>query len=160
MGARADDAQRRVARQRQQIERRIEGLGDRARDDLDQAGTAARERVRYVADQAPGLERVTRLAARHPLTTVGGALGLGVALGVASEGIPLPISQNNQHADVGSTRGRMGRAAQEQGDQLRGAVAPIIAGVVGPMQDELRSWFREAIRGASDGQHESERPSG
>jgi ElaB/YqjD/DUF883 family membrane-anchored ribosome-binding protein len=131
MGKKPTEIQREIAQQRSSIERRLRALEDRVADDVRDAGSA-------VTGEIGERTHINDYAQRHPITTVAGAFGAGVLLGIMSD----------------RTRGSNGRPARYERerdggglfDELMGAASGAIGGSV---QTEVRQLIRDVL--GSDG---------
>jgi hypothetical protein len=120
MGKKPAEIQREIAQQRATIERRIHALEDRVADDVRDAGHA----VSYELGERTHLNQY---AEQRPMTTVLGAFGAGVFLGMASnrggrKGSQQPSQQNDGGGLfselIGAASGAIGGTVQSEVRQL------------------------------------------
>ncbi|MDA0302322.1 MAG: hypothetical protein O2822_07320 [Chloroflexi bacterium] len=88
MGSRTRAAEQRVEEQRRRIGVMIEELESRLREDVDSVRSGISERVEAIGDRlahtgdsVPGADTVRAQVDEHPLTSMLGGFGAGVALG-------------------------------------------------------------------------------
>jgi ElaB/YqjD/DUF883 family membrane-anchored ribosome-binding protein len=155
MGQRTDQAERDVASQREFISKRLEELNSQVGRGMDQAGDRLREQVSSVrqqvadtADRVPGKRALEETVPAHPLTSVLGGFGLGVALGMlrvpgegdSSEG----ARSHNGHTSNGNGRHDSRDDGNGFVDKLSGIA---IGSLTGPLQHRLADLAEEAVAG-------------
>jgi hypothetical protein len=128
MGKKPAEIQREIAEQRASIERRLRALEDRVADDVRGTGSA-------VTSEIGDRTHINEYAERHPLTTVAGAFGAGVFLGMMSD-----RGKSNGHRGRG--RERYERDGGGLFDELMGAASGAIGGSV---QSEVRQLIRDVL---------------
>jgi ElaB/YqjD/DUF883 family membrane-anchored ribosome-binding protein len=145
MGSRADEAEQRIEEQRRLIERKVEALEERLRDDV---GTA-RERVKERTDEAlhalPGVDTIEQQVRERPMATLGGGLALGMVLGMAGQGGS--DSRSNGRSRDRRSSNRYEDDSSDGGGVLGSLLAPAMMAITGPVQSELTKMAREALSG-------------
>lgn len=129
MGKKPAEIQREIAQQRSNIERRLHSLEDRVADDVRDAGHAFSEEVGERT-------HINQYAEQRPMTTVLGAFGAGVFLGMMS-GRGARQSNGRKHASS--------RYESERGglfDDVMGAASGAIGG---SLQTEVRQLIRDVL---------------
>lgn len=150
MGARTDQAEQRVKQQRELIAHRLESLESRVRDDLQTSKTrttetveGAAERMKGLASDVPGASSVVGMVDRHPLVSVLGTFGAGVAMGMLGDGnasAGASRSHNgNGHSGGGGENGGFSRLIDQFSGLAMGSVA-------GPVRHELESFARDTVK--------------
>ena len=161
MGARTDQAERRVNEQRDKVSRMLADLENRVRDDMDAAKARASEeasrltdRVKDMPGQVPGSSMLSERVNQHPLTSVAGAFTAGIALGMLSEG----FGGDDGGSSGGGSRGSSSRGGSS-GDSggLVTALANQLSGiamtsVANPAKDELQKYLKNAVTGFFEGE--------
>ena len=123
MGKTSDDVQREIAQHRVNMEQRITRLQERVRSDVSDAGNA-------VSDSVMERTHLREQVERHPLTTVAGAFGAGMVLGMASPSVGA--------GETGAPKGARGRASGGGGGMMGQAMESVSAMLGGTMRDEMR----------------------
>lgn len=148
MGKKPDQIEREISDQRSRIGEHLGTLQTRVQDDVGVVRDEARTRMSGAFDDAKGAFGSDGIMQQHPLTTMAGALGVGVVLGVASEGFGSGARRND-----GSSGGSSGRSEAAPGNSASG-IGGLLASIVGPAagtaQEELQQLVREgfdAVRG-------------
>lgn len=156
MGQRTDQAERDVATQRELISKRIEELNSQVGRGVDQAGDRLREQVSNVrqqvaetADRVPGKRTLEETVPAHPLTSVVGGFGLGVALGMLRG--PGEGDSSSEGARGRNGRSSNGNGRQESRDDGNGLVDKLsgiaIGSLMGPLQHRLSDLAEDAVAG-------------
>jgi hypothetical protein len=161
MGKKPDQIEQDIRSQRDHISRRIEDLQHRVQDDMASVRSEAKDRASSAVDDAKGkiegakeslhTDTLKSMVEDHTISTMAGALGVGVLLGVISEGFG---SGNGSSSRSGGYRAASD--AREYGYESRrsqngggNGLAGMIASVVGPAasaaQDELQQLVRESF---------------
>ncbi|MEX2445975.1 MAG: hypothetical protein WD734_01440 [Dehalococcoidia bacterium] len=154
MGARTDQAERRVAEQRERISGMLADLERRVQDDVEgvrhnvsaraseigSRATEAGQRASEAGQQVPGVSMLEDQVAGHPVLGLLGGFGTGVALGMAG---------GDGSSDRGGERRREDRASRGEGgsrlfDMLSTGAMSFIAG---PLRDDAQTMFRQAMSG-------------
>lgn len=145
MGKKPDQIERDIELKRRDIGRRIEGLQHRVQDDVNAIRTEAKDRSSTALEGAKEnlrLDSVKQLVEDHTLSTVAGAMGVGVLLGVVSEGL----------GSGGGSRSRSnGSSYEDRGNGSSGGsgMAGMLTALLGPAastaQDELQSLVRDGF---------------
>jgi ElaB/YqjD/DUF883 family membrane-anchored ribosome-binding protein len=134
MGKKPDEVESEIRAKRRAISDRLQSLEARAGDDVSWLRSSLQDRANEVADKAGALFKVPESMQERPYTTLLGAAGLGVALGMASESIP-------------STRrydSRNGRQNDGEG-LLDGFFGSILGVAASTIQDEMKRLIREGF---------------
>jgi ElaB/YqjD/DUF883 family membrane-anchored ribosome-binding protein len=125
MGKKPAEIQREIAQQRAFIEQRLHALEDRVSDDVRDAGNA-------FSSQIGERTHINEYADQRPLTTLAGAFGAGILLGMMS--------------DRGKGNGHRRERGEDRGgglfDDLMGAASGAIGGSV---QTEVRQLIRDVL---------------
>lgn len=82
MASQTDDAERRVRAQRERIEQKLNDLEGRVGDDISHARSRLQHHVTHAADLVPGGPRVIEQVEQHPIASMAGGLGIGIAAGM------------------------------------------------------------------------------
>lgn len=156
MGQRTDQAERDVAQQRELLSKRLDELNSQVGRGVDQAGQRLREQVSNVrqtvsdsADRVPGKRTLEGTVPAHPLTSVLGGFGAGVALGM----LRVPgDADSSEHSHRGNGRRARGNGRHEEprddGDGFVDKLSGIAVGaMMGPLQQRLGELAEEAVAG-------------
>jgi ElaB/YqjD/DUF883 family membrane-anchored ribosome-binding protein len=135
MGKKPDDIESEIRAKRRAISDRLQSLEARAGDDVSWLRSSLQDRANEVADKAGAMFKVPESMQERPYTTLLGAAGLGVALGMASEGIPAPRRNDS----------RNGRQNDGEGGLLDGFFGSILGVAAGTIQDEMKRLIREGF---------------
>jgi ElaB/YqjD/DUF883 family membrane-anchored ribosome-binding protein len=148
VGKKPDEIERDIVQKREQIGRRIEGLQHRIQEDAQAVKADARERSSVAVDQARDslkMENVKQVMEEHTLSAMAGAVGVGVLLGVVSEGI---TSGGRSRSNNGGSDGYRSNGSSG-GSSGGGGLSSMIASLVGPAastaQNELQDLVREGF---------------
>jgi ElaB/YqjD/DUF883 family membrane-anchored ribosome-binding protein len=162
MGKKPDEIENEIRRKRQEIEQRLNNLEQRAKDDVASARDAAKEKASSVSDKANEYADVQRLAKEHPMTTVLGAFGVGVALGMASEGVGISRSEGEARRQSGGYGPRIrGREDYDSGSGMLGSfLGPVLASATSTFQDELKQLIQTGFSSFKEGVGEKKREPG
>lgn len=132
MGKKSADIEREIAELRDSIGTKIDRVRDRVRDDVKDFSSAA-------WDDVAERTRIGEHVEKRPMATVAAALGVGVLLGVVSDGLMAGAQRGEQPEPRASRNGR-----REGG--LMHTVAGTASGVVGgKLGDELRELLRQVL---------------
>jgi ElaB/YqjD/DUF883 family membrane-anchored ribosome-binding protein len=151
MGAKPDEIERQIAQQRARIDQRMQGLESRIRDDVDTVRTEATNRASGTVSGAKELFQPEGPMHDHPLSMMAGALGLGIVLGMVSEGLTADGagSSSQRHGgyprETSSSNGSSGI-----GSMLSGLVGPAAVTAQNEIQDLVKEGFA-ALKGHSNG---------
>jgi len=144
MGAKPDEIERQIADQRARIDHRMQGLESRVKQNVETVRTEASTRA---SDTVGGVKQIFEPEGpmrEHPLSMMAGALGLGVVLGMVSEGIT--SSGGGDSRSNGSNH--QGNESRSNGGGSSG-VGSLLAGLVGPAattaQNELQDLIKEGF---------------
>jgi ElaB/YqjD/DUF883 family membrane-anchored ribosome-binding protein len=148
MGERTDQAERDVIAQRELITHRIDELRERVESDVDTVGerisaqaAELKGRAAEAVDRVPGKHAVDDYVPSHPLISVLGTFGVGIALGMLSHSAGDASAQRSpqRHAD---------RSHSEKGEGLFDGIAgAVMASIAGPIQEQLKEMAKDAIDG-------------
>jgi ElaB/YqjD/DUF883 family membrane-anchored ribosome-binding protein len=129
--------ERSIREHRDQIGRQVSQLQDRVQQDLQSMRDKAQEQASHTVEDAKHFLDLDQQMQQHPYTALAGALGLGVVLGMASEGLPGGSANGNTSSYTSRrTDGRSGL----------GDLMSSVAGVAGStIQDELRQFVQEGL---------------
>ena len=123
MGKTSDDVQREIEQHRVKMEQRITRLQERVRTDVSDAGNA-------MSDTVMERTHLREQVERHPLTTVAGAFGAGMVLGMASPSIGGADGPPNRSSGKSQSAG--------SGNLINQAIDSASAMLGGSMRDEIR----------------------
>ena len=126
MGSRPDDIAREIRLLRGDMSGRIESIRGRVRDE-----------AREWTESVPSGFSIEDLMAEHPLTTLLGAFGLGIALGAVSE-----TAQDAAAGAIGTTA----RGASSVSSRGAGLLDGLIAGASGMVSDTVRQELERMVR--------------
>lgn len=142
MGRRTDRAAQRVADQRQRIAGMLDDLDERVHQDAHAARITAQSRLAEVSHRAsnlygriPGSEQAESQITAHPLASMLGGFGAGVALGVSGHG----PEENGAPVWKGDSRHGPGML----GSLTAGAASTLAA----PLRNEARALARQMLAG-------------
>lgn len=152
MGQKPDVIEQEIKEKRAAISNRLEQMTSRGADDVREMGS----RIENFFEE----KRIASTAREHPFATVAGALGLGVALGMASGSVHLP-RRSPEYRPPEPQRYQVGRDAASAG-LLAGILAPLEAAAVEQGSQLIRGWFSPAREGrkSSDTQESPRRANG
>lgn len=143
MGKKPAEIERKIAEKRNHITERIENLQTRMQDDMQAVRSDARDRSSRVLDDAKEtlkVDSIKQMLEDHTLSTMAGAVGVGVLFGVVSEG----LGSGN-----GSSRRDSRDNGNSNGHSSGGGVGGMLASLVGPAastaQNELQDLVREGF---------------
>ena len=141
MGKRPDEIRREIAAHRSMMQSKIERLEGRVRDDVRDASEDMRHDV---------LERtrINEYVEKRPLTTVAGALGAGILLGVLSESVSFGGQDSARRSVSGRYREDSGAGVSGMLDDLLRTAAGFVGGGV---QHEVRELLRQVLGDESNG---------
>jgi ElaB/YqjD/DUF883 family membrane-anchored ribosome-binding protein len=159
MGKKPDQIEQDIKAQREHISRRIDDLQTRVQDDIQTVRSEAKERANSTVGEAKGklddakgslnLDTVKSMVEEHTMSSIAGALGVGVLLGVVSEGLggggSNSGSQNGQRSS-GQSNGSSGGGSSGLG----GMIASIVGPAASTAQDELQQLVREGFSVAKE----------
>ncbi|TAK80489.1 MAG: hypothetical protein EPO16_00650 [Dehalococcoidia bacterium] len=149
MGAKTVQAERRVVEQRARIaemlddlERRVGADVEGVRHDVSERVSGISARATGAAQRVPGAENLTSQVTEHPLVSLLGGFGAGVALGMASGGADVdgPPSPLAEPVSRGQRDGHAGGFV--------GAISSVAIGAMaGPLRQEMQTLVRQAASG-------------
>jgi len=113
--------------------------------------SAMSDRVTEEAESLPGAQYVIDYVEQHPMMAVLAGLGLGVALGMASEGFD---DEEDERSEVDRRReeARHRRRSSSSGSSALGGLSRMLSGpalgmVAGPLRDEVGMILRQTLDG-------------
>ena len=151
MGTNPDEIERQIREQRALIDQRMQGLETRIRQDVDTARTETANRTSGSVDSVKEIFQPSGPMKEHPLSMMAGALGLGVVLGMVSEGLT---------SGGGNTSQSSGRSYARNDGSSSGSsgIASMVGSLLGPAavtaQNELQDLIKEgfaALKGQGNG---------
>jgi hypothetical protein len=143
VGKKPDDIEREIKERRALISRKMNDLQGRVEGDINEALGAASDEATTVLERVKGTVRLEERMEQSPLTVVAGGLGLGVLLGIASEGVG--GSKNGRHDSYSNGRNSNGGGGGGSAlDGILGSVTGMAANVVGR---ELTEFLRAGLYG-------------
>ena len=132
MGQKPGVIEQEIRETREAISNKIDRMTSRGADD-----------VREVTSRIEGFfeeKQIASTAREHPLATLAGALGLGVALGMASGSVHMPSRSHDSRENPRNTKVREGISA----GFLASILAPIEAAAVEQGTELVRDWLGPA----------------
>ena len=155
MGKKPDDIEREIRERRALISRKMNDLQARVEGDINGVIGAASDEASTVMERVSRTVRLEERMERSPLTVLAGGLGLGVLLGVASEGIG-GSGRSNGNGRRDSRNGRYDNGGGSSAlDGLLGGVTGAAANVV---SKEISEFLRAGLYGQEQRQREQETP--
>lgn len=145
MGKKPDQIEREIAEKRSQISAQIEGLQTRVQDDVDAMRLDAKERSAQAfgdAKETLKVDHIKQMMEDHTVSTMAGAVGLGVVLGMVSEGLSSGGSNSNSSRSNGYG-GSNGSSSRNGGG---GGIASMLASFVGPAASTAQSELQDLVR--------------
>ena len=143
MGTNPDEIERQIREQRARIDERMYGLESRIKQDVDTARTEAANRTSGSVDSVKEIFQPSGPIKDHPLSMMAGALGLGVVLGMVSEG----LTTGNGSASNGG--GRPYARPENGSSGGSSGLASMVGSLVGPAavtaQNELQDLIKEGF---------------
>jgi len=148
VGKKPDQIEREISEHRDRMTVRLQGLQSRMQEDVETVRTEAKARTSEAIDGAKGnmnVDSVKRMMEEHTLSTMAGAVGLGVLAGVVSDG----LGSGNGSSHNNNSNNRNNSAA---GFGLGGLVSSLLGPAATTAQDEFQQLVREGfstLRGKS-----------
>jgi len=142
VGKNPAEIEREIAQKRAAISAHIDDVQHRVRSDVSDLQETARREAGASVDETKHSLNIGAQAQEHPLSMLTGALGLGVILGAASEGLPGGGSngKNDRSYDQRSS------SSNDAGDGLLGGLMMSVAGpATETIRDELRDLIKEGF---------------
>lgn len=139
MGKKPDQVERDIDAQRANISAHVEGLQKRVRDDLDTAQSAAKGRVSDAVQGTKETIRPGNLLEEHPISSIAGAMAIGVVLGVAGNG------GNDGHNNNGHSLSQRRNGSSSGEGALSGLFGSILMPAARAAQEELQGLVREGF---------------
>jgi hypothetical protein len=143
MGTNPDEIERQIREQRALIDQRVQGLETRIRQDVDTARTETANRTSGSVDTVKEIFQPTGPMRDHPLSMMAGALGLGVVLGMVSEGLTSGNGNSSHENGRSYSRSENGSSSGSSG------LASMVSSLVGPAavtaQNELQDLIKEGF---------------
>jgi len=144
MGANPDEIERQIAEQRARIDERMRGLETHVKQEVDNVRTEASNRASGTVGGVKEIFQPEGPMQEHPLTMMAGALGLGVVLGMVSEGL----------TSGGGDSGDRNRQPHRRNDGYRqsdgsSGISSMVGSLLGPAamtaQNELQDLIKEGF---------------
>jgi hypothetical protein len=165
MGSRTRAAEQRVEDQRRRVGVMIDELEARLRADVDSVRSGVSERVEAIGERlshtgesVPGADTVRTQVHEHPLTSMMGGFGAGVALGMISGGADGEDDEVPRRERRGEPRHRERGMTSRLVEML---TAPaLVSTIAQPVQDEVRTLMKELMSGFLGNQEERRIPPG
>jgi hypothetical protein len=151
MGTKPDEIERQIAEQRARIDHRMAGIESRIREDVENVRSEASNRTSDTVDGVKSIFQPDGPIQDHPLSMMAGALGLGVVLGMVSEGLTSG-GNNGQPQRDGYSHDQ--RRSSDGGFGLASMVSSLIGPAAATAQNELQDLVREgfaSLKGRSNG---------
>lgn len=161
MGKKPDQIEQDIIQQRNYISRRVEDLQHRVQEDVRTVRAEARGRATGAMDQAKGrmqdarqsvkldninLDSIKSLVEEHTVSSMAGALGLGVLLGVVSEGIGGGGSGRSESSRRASAAAHTGGDSRESRNGGGGGISSMIGSMIGPAASTAQSELQDLVR--------------
>lgn len=137
MGQKPDVIEQEIRETREAISNKIDRMTSRGADNVREIGS----RIEDFLEE----KRIAPTAREHPFATLAGAVGLGVALGMASGAVHLPRRSRQDTREGGRDGGQ--RDGMSAGI-LAGILAPIEAAAVEQGTELVRQWLAPARAGS------------
>jgi ElaB/YqjD/DUF883 family membrane-anchored ribosome-binding protein len=145
MGANPDEIERQINEQRARINDRMQGLEYRIKEDVEKVRTEATNRTSGTVDGVKGVFQPDGPMKDHPVSMLAGALGVGVLMGMVSEG--LTSGGGGSSSSRGNRSYENGRSSN--GGGATSGLASLVSSVIGPAaataQNELQDLVREGF---------------
>lgn len=139
MGKKPAEIEREIAEKRTEISQRIDDLQTRMHDDIEAVRTDAKARSsRMMGDAKETLkvDNIKQMLDEHTLSTMAGAVGVGVLIGVVSEGL-------GSGGNGGSSR----HDTRDNGHQKSGGgMSAMLATLMGPAASVAQRELQELVR--------------
>jgi ElaB/YqjD/DUF883 family membrane-anchored ribosome-binding protein len=138
MGRNPDEIEREIASRRAQITNHVQDVQHRVRDDVAEVKQTANQQATEAINQTKSKLDLTGQTKEHPYTMLAGALGLGVVLGAASEGLP-GGGNGSRHSN-----GRNGDSHSDGASS--GMLGGLVTSMLGPTADTVRDELRNLVK--------------
>jgi ElaB/YqjD/DUF883 family membrane-anchored ribosome-binding protein len=145
MDKKPDEIERDIRDYRDQISSRMAGLRRRAQDDVGKVRSQAQSRTSTGVETAKSTlnsETLTGMMQDHTVSMIAGALGVGVLLGVASEGIG---GGGGSGSNDGPQNGRSNANQANGGGGLGSVLSSLISPAANTVQQEVQELIREGF---------------
>jgi len=142
VGKNPDEIEREIARKRSAIGSHMQDVQTRVRDDVVELRQSAEDQANHTMQQTKSKLDLSAQTKEHPLSMVAGALGLGVILGAASEGLPGGGSSSNGNGR--SSQGNGGHSSSSNGGG--GMISGLVTSVIGPAGETVRDELRQLVK--------------
>jgi ElaB/YqjD/DUF883 family membrane-anchored ribosome-binding protein len=143
MGAKPDEIERQIREQRARIDNRMQGLEYRIKDDVDKVRSEASNRTSGTVEGVKGVFQPDGPMRDHPVSMMAGALGVGVLMGMVSEGLTSGSSSSSRNG------GSHDNGRSSNGNGSSSGLAALVTSVIGPAastaQNELQDLVREGF---------------
>jgi len=142
MGANPDEIERQIAQQRARIDERMQGLETHIKQEVDSVRTEASDRASGTVGGVKEIFQPEGPMREHPLTMMAGALGLGVVLGMVSEGL-------TSGGDSGDRNQQPYRRDDYRRSNGSSGISSMVGSLLGPAavtaQNELQDLIKEGF---------------
>jgi ElaB/YqjD/DUF883 family membrane-anchored ribosome-binding protein len=138
MAKKPDDIQREIAELRESIDRKLDRVQGRVKDDVQDFSSNA-------WDEFQARTRINEYVDRRPMTTVASAFGVGVLLGILSEGVPMGGNSDRESYDESRMYSRRNGRRQSQGGIVNNVVGTASGVLSGKLGDELQQLMRQVL---------------
>jgi hypothetical protein len=145
MGKDPAEIERQIAQKRAALSARMDDVRHRVRSDVRDLQQSARDEATATVNETKRTLNINAQAKEHPLSMLTGALGLGVILGAASEGMP----GGGRNGKPENSRDYGGRSSSSSNDNGNGLLGGLMMSVAGPatetIRDEIQSLVKEGF---------------
>jgi ElaB/YqjD/DUF883 family membrane-anchored ribosome-binding protein len=131
--------ERQIAERREHISSRIQGVQERVRNDVSEFKGTAKDQASNTLNQTKSKLDFGSQTREHPYSMLAAATGLGVVLGIASEGLP----SGGAGSKPGSNNGASSNGGGGNGG---GAIGGMVMSVIGPAADSIRDELQQVVR--------------
>lgn len=139
MGKKPAEIQHEIEAKRAAISARMEGVQQRVRTDVTDLKHSVEDQASDTLHQTKSKLDLGAQAQEHPLSMLTGALGLGVILGAASEGLPGRDGSQSRSRDTS-------RSSSNGGEHESSGLGGLMMTAVGPAAETVRDELRELIK--------------
>ena len=145
MGKKPAEIQHEIERKRAAIGSHIEDVQHRVRDDVTTLKHSAENQASQTVGQTKSKLDFSAQTQEHPLSMLTGALGLGVILGAASEG--LPGNGKSRSNDNGRRPGAHFEPSSSQNNNGGGGMlGNLMSSFISPAGETVRDELRELVK--------------
>ncbi len=143
MGAKPDEIERQIAEQRTRIDQRMQGIESRIRQDVENVRSEASNRTTGTVDGVKTIFQPDGPIQEHPISMMAGALGLGVVLGMVSEGLTSGGGTSDSQSANGDSHN--GGRSSNGGSGLVSMMSSLIGPAAMTAQNELQDLIKEGF---------------